>query len=104
MATMPVGWFGRETYQILASYCRHVCRGRWLADKINTGQDKLLKAENGVHLLDKLFGMAEREARAVLAHAQASADAAEQVRRQGRCASRCGRFQRKLLRHGHGGR
>ena len=43
VATMPVGWFGRETYQILASYCRHVCRGRWLADKINTGQDKLRK-------------------------------------------------------------
>ena len=63
-STMPSGWFGRESYPLLASYCRHVCRSRWLASKIDTDADRLLKIEGGVALLDKLFAMAEREGRA----------------------------------------
>jgi hypothetical protein len=67
---MPAGWFGRESYPVLAAYCRHVCRARWLAQKIDEHAERFLKLEGGVQLLDKMFGMAEREGRAILALAR----------------------------------
>ncbi len=87
--TMPAGWFGRETHPVLASYCRHVCRSRWLAGQIDTHADRLLKAEGGVQMLDKMFGMAEREGRAVLAHAR-SLRLNQQARYDARAAGRKG--------------
>jgi hypothetical protein len=54
---------------LLASYCRLVCRSRWLAKQLDDHADRIIKLEGGVVLLDKMFGMAEREGRAVLAHA-----------------------------------
>ena len=86
-STMPSGWFGRESYPLLASYCWHVCRSRWLASKIDTDADRLLKIEGGVALLDKLFAMAEREGRAVLAHAR-SLRLTQQSRYDARTAGR----------------
>jgi hypothetical protein len=70
VAAMPADWFGRETYPLLAAYCRHVCRSRWLAQEIDANADRILKLDGGVAMLDKLFGMAERESRAVMAHAR----------------------------------
>ena len=67
---MPADWFGRESFPVLASYCRHVCRARWLAAQIDAYADKLVRKDGGVQTLDKLFGMAERESRAVLTHAR----------------------------------
>ena len=70
VSVMPVDWFGRETYPLLTAYCRHVCRARWLAAKIDSGGDKLIRADGGVQLLDKLLSAAERESRAMLALAR----------------------------------
>jgi hypothetical protein len=87
VSTMPVGWFGRETYPLLASYCRHVCRSRWLAKQLDDHADRIIKLEGGVVLLDKMFGMAEREGRAVLAHAR-SLRLTQQARYDARAAGR----------------
>ena len=73
VAAMPADWFGRETYPLLAAYCRHVCRSRWLAQEIDANADRILKLGGGVAMLDKLFGMAKRESRAVMAHARSVA-------------------------------
>ena len=70
VATMPTDWFGRETYHLLANYCRHVCSARWIADLINKNAGNVIKAENGVQAVDKLLAMGERESRAVLACAR----------------------------------
>jgi len=84
---MPVGWFGRETYPLLTSYCRHVCRSRWLAKHLEDHADRIIKLEGGVVLLDKMLGMAEREGRAVLAHAR-SLRLTQQARYDARAAGR----------------
>jgi hypothetical protein len=67
---MPPGWFTRESFPVLAAYCRHVCRSRWLATKIDEHAERFLKVDGGVQLLDKMLAMAERESRAVLALAR----------------------------------
>ena len=76
-----MGWFGRETYAVLASYCRHVCRSRWLAGQIDDQAERILKKDGGVILIDKMFAMAEREGRAGLANAATSDDPTSALRR-----------------------
>ena len=70
VAAMPADWFGRESHPMLVAYCQHVCRSRWLAAKLDAAAEKLLKADGGVPLLDKLLAAAERESRAVMALAR----------------------------------
>jgi hypothetical protein len=64
-AALPHDWFPRETLPILAQYCRHVCRARWLAKWLDKNAPGMTVAE-----LDKGLAMSERESRAVLAHAR----------------------------------
>ena len=84
---MPADWFGRESVPVLTAYCRHVCRARWLAGHIDTYADKLVSEPGGVQTLDKMFAMAERELRAVLAHAR-SLRLTQQSRYDARAAGR----------------
>jgi hypothetical protein len=65
--TMPHDWFPRESHAALAALCRHTCRSRVLGSQISGIQDKLLKTEEGVKVLDKLLAMLERETRCVAA-------------------------------------
>jgi recombinational DNA repair ATPase RecF len=65
--SMPPDWFQREHHSILAAYCAHVCRRRFL-DKALAVQT-LDNAED-VTQYDKLAKAAERETRALLACAR----------------------------------
>jgi hypothetical protein len=64
-AALPPDWFARETLPVLAQYCRHVCRARWLAKWVDKNAPSM-----GMPELDKGLAMCERESRAVLAHAR----------------------------------
>jgi hypothetical protein len=64
---MPADWFPRESHAALAALCRHTVRSRVLGAQINGIQDKCLKTEEGVRVLDKLLAMLERETRCVAA-------------------------------------
>ena len=64
---MPADWFPRESHAALAALCRHTCRSRVLGAQINVVQDKCLKSEEGVKVLDKLLAMLERETRCIAA-------------------------------------
>jgi hypothetical protein len=65
--TMPVDWFPRECHGALAALCRHTCRSRVLGEQISAIQDKCLKTEDGIRVLDKLLAMLERETRCIAA-------------------------------------
>jgi hypothetical protein len=54
-------WFPRETHGLLADYCRHVVRGRRIAQLIEAQYDE---GDVDVDRLDQLYKMAERESRA----------------------------------------
>lgn len=70
VGTMPLGWFCRAQYPILAAYCRHAVRARQLAALIAEFQPEWVKEEGGLQRLDKLLAMAERETRAMTACAR----------------------------------
>lgn len=60
--SMPADWFGRETHEMLAQYCRHTIAARRVAQLI-------AQAESGdsldVEEYDRLLKMQEREGRAL---------------------------------------
>jgi len=58
---LAADWFPRETHGLLADYCRHVVRGRRIAQMIEAEYDE---GEVDVDQLDKLYKMGERESRA----------------------------------------
>lgn len=79
---------------LLEAYCRHIVRGRVLADEIDAFDRAWLADEDGLKRYDRLLGMAEREARAASSLAtrlritrQATAD----PKTVGRAQSRVGR-------------
>src|SRR5262245_49962723 len=61
----PADYFSRESYPVLIDYCRHVVRSRRLDVQIEKHGEDI-----DATLLEKLYVMAERESRAVLAHAR----------------------------------
>ena len=63
---MPSDWFGGESFAVLADYCRHVVRARRLDAEI----EKQTASGIDATLIERLYAMAEREGRAVLAHAR----------------------------------
>ena len=67
VSSVPHDWFGRECFPILAGYCRHVVRARRLDEEI----EKRTASVDDPTLIEKLYAMAEREARTVLVHARA---------------------------------
>jgi hypothetical protein len=67
VSTMPPGWFRHESFPVLTAYCRHVVRARRLDAEI----EKQTASVDDPTLLEKLYAMAKREGRAVLAHARA---------------------------------
>src|SRR5262245_57855107 len=62
---MPADWFPRESHVVLCGYCRHVVRAQRLDAEIE-GHGKDIDST----LLERLYSMAEKEGRAVLAHAR----------------------------------
>jgi len=62
---MPVDWFPRETWELLANYCRHVVKARTLAGVVDAFDPEWFDTEDGLKRYDKLTQMAEREARAL---------------------------------------
>ena len=67
---MPQDWFTREHYPSLIAYCRHVCRGRWIAQQIASFVPEWLSHGGGLQRLDKLHAMAERETKLMMALAR----------------------------------
>jgi hypothetical protein len=64
-SSMRGDWLSRGMHPLLIEYCRRVCRSRVIEQEIaNT-------AAHDLDRLDKLFAMAERETKAVLALARA---------------------------------
>jgi hypothetical protein len=59
-----------------------------LAKQLDAHAERIIKLEGGVVLLDKMFGMAEREGRAVLAHARSLRLTQQARKRPRRGASR----------------
>ena len=69
VSRMPQDWFTRE-HAMLIAYCRHVCRGRFIAQQIAAFETEWLSVEGGLQRLDKLHAMAERETKLVMALAR----------------------------------
>jgi hypothetical protein len=65
---MPVGWFARSHEPLLAAYCRHVAR----ADELDKVAREMIAPGSDANLsdADRLFKMAERETRALIACAR----------------------------------
>ena len=59
---LEADWFPRETHGLLADYCRHVIKGRRVAQLLEAQYDDAQGVD--VDHLDKLYKMAERESRA----------------------------------------
>jgi len=60
--SLPADWFGRETHEVLAQYCRHTIAARRVAQLIRSfeGSEALDVVE-----YDRLLKMQEREGRAL---------------------------------------
>jgi len=59
---MPAEWFGRETFALLAQYCRHVVAARRVAHLVEACE---AGEEFDVAEYDRLLKMQEREGRAL---------------------------------------
>lgn len=68
--TMPVDWFRPESHALLAAYCRHVCRARFLSRELDRFEADWLTDDDGPERYNKLSTVAERESRAALALAR----------------------------------
>lgn len=60
----PADSFTETHVPLLELYCRHVTRGRVLANQILKFNPKWIDDDDGLKRYDKLLGMAEREGRA----------------------------------------
>ena len=60
----PAEAFGPTHIPLMEAYCRHVVRGRILADEIEAFDRAWLADDDGLKRYDRLLGMAEREGRA----------------------------------------
>ena len=58
---LPADWFARETYGLLAQYCRHIVSSRKVASLIQTFEAGDFELEQ----YDRLLKMQERESRAI---------------------------------------
>jgi hypothetical protein len=67
---MPADWFRPETLDLLAAYCRHICRERFLSAELDRCPATALSTEDGLGHFGKLSAAAERESRAALALAR----------------------------------
>lgn len=64
---LPAEWFPRETWPLLASYCRHIVTGRRVAQLIAACE---AREDFDVQEYDRLLHMQERESRAICALAR----------------------------------
>ena len=71
VGSLPGNWITRAAHPVLVSYCRHVCRARFLEVCIARFHIENVHDEGGMERLDKLLAMAERETRALTACARA---------------------------------
>jgi phage terminase small subunit len=65
VASMPNGWFGRETHGLLTAYCRHHSNAKVVAEQIDTLNPNALREAEGLEVYDKLSKILEREQRAL---------------------------------------
>jgi hypothetical protein len=65
VGTMPADWFTRETFGLLATYCRHVVTSRLLSQEIDAFDQEWLHTPEGIIAYDKLTKMRDREGRAM---------------------------------------
>ena len=65
---MPADWFGRESLPVLAAFCRHSTRAKFLSQRLDSMG---LKDADELEIWNKLAAAAERETRAILACARA---------------------------------
>lgn len=70
VGTLPLGWFARSEFPILAAYCRHAGRADALGERASGFGLDWLKEEGGPAVLDQLLKMAERETKVMLACAR----------------------------------
>lgn len=62
--TEPANAFTATHVPLLEAYCRHIVRGRILADEIENFERAWLANDEGLKRYDRLLAMAEREGRA----------------------------------------
>ncbi len=62
--TEPANAFTATHVPLLEAYCRHIVRGRILADEIDSFERAWLSNDEGLKRYDRLLAMAEREGRA----------------------------------------
>ncbi|TIV71449.1 MAG: hypothetical protein E5V89_10100 [Mesorhizobium sp.] len=68
---LPSDFFPPESFDTLASYCRHVVSARFLARELDRFSAEWLGVDGGIERLNKLLMMRERETRALIAAARA---------------------------------
>jgi hypothetical protein len=66
---MPAEWFGRETWPLIAQYCRHSIAARRISQLIDRLEANESQAFN-LPEYNQLLGMQEREGRAMVALAR----------------------------------
>jgi len=71
VGAMPADWFTRESYPVLAAFCRHTARADMLAGLLADFTPEWIKVEGGLQRLDKLLAMAARETTTATACARA---------------------------------
>ena len=62
---MPSDYFPRETFALLAGFCRHVVAYRMLSESIDEFKPTWMAEEGGIERLDRLGKMRDREGRAM---------------------------------------
>ena len=71
VGAMPADWFTRESYPVLAAFCRHTARADMLASLLADFTPDWIKVEGGLQRLDRLLAMAARETTTATACARA---------------------------------
>ncbi len=71
VGAMPADWFTRESFPVLAAFCRHTARADMLASLLANFTPDWIKVEGGLQRLDKLLAMAARETTTATACARA---------------------------------
>lgn len=70
---LPAGWFPRETFDVLAGYCRHAATVRFLSSLVDACEAKGtagLNTDAALADYSKALAMRERESRAMIAAAR----------------------------------
>jgi hypothetical protein len=67
---LPADWFPRETFDLLASYCRHVTTARYLTRMVEACEAAGITGDDGLKDYDRVLAMRDREDKAMIAAAR----------------------------------